>query len=796
MKTIIKSLLFLMLFAVSEAASAIGVVIQNKDVTILNITSTTATITWQKAVRTDGVHAPLYYRVIWQERTSGIGLQLQMPKVYSPFMADTDTYTMRKGMIGNETYDVWIEVYDTYAGKEYLNYKSFSFTTKKSSEVFPEITPDYMYVPTATLKNNSAQVYVMSATDTETAKEDIVYSILYKKSGETAYKQHSCKGKITNSTQTKFVIDGLERNTSYDIIPIATNKRGNSTFYDVQNIKTTDKDEASPVVSSTKVDVSEITSNGATITWQAASDDVTPQSKLLYDVSVSLDGGGIFKQVDVTGSTALEVTGLAPSTKYRVNITVYDETYNRAHYEAAYFTTKAEEKAYPIKVAGIDVKGSNRNDILGDGGSVKYDPTSNVLTLNNVVVPESKFSGDFIYVDHSGLTIKLIGNNELESSIYAYTDEDIVFTGNGTLTVKSKTTTFYSFGGIRLEGGCTVGFYALGAANDAIHMRGDITVDNSTLKAKGRSGAKGGVSISGCTGVNLIGTDYLSMHYYEKSTGMFIDGQFDEAHDEIIIGPKAPDTTAPTVSNKTYIVENVTEHGFTIRWEKATDDVTPASDIEYTIGFVKASEYTGYSWPIAASKLYDVDSYTFTNLESGETYLVIVWAYDAAGNKVEYERKEITTLSLDQNAPFVPNKELTITDVTSDGFTVNWTPAEDDVTPADALVYDVYIAEVPDDDIYEYSCYATLVGATSCTITGLDPEKAYVIAVSVMDAWGNFGGYNDLYSVVINNLTPVESIKADKVMNNGKMYNSAGVEVGNDYRGIVFINGKKYFKNK
>ena len=42
-----------------------------------------------------------------------------------------------------------------------------------------------------------------------------------------------------------------------------------------------------------------------------------------------------------------------------------------------------ESETYELWVAGKQVTETNQNDVLGDGGSVKFDPVSNTLTLNN-----------------------------------------------------------------------------------------------------------------------------------------------------------------------------------------------------------------------------------------------------------------------------------------------------------------------------------------------------------------------------------------------------------------------------
>lgn len=68
-------------------------------------------------------------------------------------------------------------------------------------------------------------------------------------------------------------------------------------------------------------------------------------------------------------------------------------------------------ETFPLWVGGIQVSAANAEDVLGDGGSVRYDPAESVLTLDN---PEGGSSSGteglheraFIYADGIDLTIK------------------------------------------------------------------------------------------------------------------------------------------------------------------------------------------------------------------------------------------------------------------------------------------------------------------------------------------------------------------------------------------------------
>lgn len=80
-------------------------------------------------------------------------------------------------------------------------------------------------------------------------------------------------------------------------------------------------------------------------------------------------------------------------------------------------------------IGGVVVRNSNKNDVLGDGGSVVYDPITHTLTLtsatidqeslslaparNNIVKTEPTMDAAIYYEDKAPLTIELIGGNAI-----------------------------------------------------------------------------------------------------------------------------------------------------------------------------------------------------------------------------------------------------------------------------------------------------------------------------------------------------------------------------------------------
>ena len=112
---------------------------------------------------------------------------------------------------------------------------------------------------------------------------------------------------------------------------------------------------------------------------------------------------------------------------------------------------------YDLTVLGIPVSAANRYDILGDGGSVCYDPGENVLTLNNAYLNSTSSGVRGIENEIEDLIINLIGENTIDvESSGIYSNKDLVIEGLGTLIVSGDDGIYASSCNLTIQGGCTV----------------------------------------------------------------------------------------------------------------------------------------------------------------------------------------------------------------------------------------------------------------------------------------------------------------------------------------------------
>ena len=128
---------------------------------------------------------------------------------------------------------------------------------------------------------------------------------------------------------------------------------------------------------------------------------------------------------------------------------------------------------YALEICGTQVTSANCDDLSvidGVEGTVKYEPESKTLTLENATIKNTKkedYSSIGLYNAIDGLAIRLIGNNtisvEYNSGIVNRDGNALTLTGNGKLTVKSLAET----------------------SRYSIFNEGTITVRNCTLEASG-----------------------------------------------------------------------------------------------------------------------------------------------------------------------------------------------------------------------------------------------------------------------------------------------------------------------
>ena len=190
--------------------------------------------------------------------------------------------------------------------------------------------------------------------------------------------------------------------------------------------------------------------------------------------SLTLDGCAITWPVGAAFDASLEavaLSGVLVSSKVVISPTGGSTTY------------------YDLRIAGVQVTSANCSDlsvISGVSGTVKYNPTNKVLTLDGATIQTNTDRAIDSYID--GLTIKVIGTNNLTTGDYSTLSfgKPLTITGGGVLNANSVGECgIYSFRTNLTIDGCTVNAKGkLGIAGN--HRLSDtLTIKNSTVTAEG-----------------------------------------------------------------------------------------------------------------------------------------------------------------------------------------------------------------------------------------------------------------------------------------------------------------------
>ena len=211
-----------------------------------------------------------------------------------------------------------------------------------------------------------------------------------------------------------------------------------------------------------------------------------------------------------------------------------------SHTYAYYTFPQLANNYFDVWVGGKQVNDINKSDVLDDGGSVSFIKNvfgKYVLMLENANITNTGDTqydytgyGRGIYSNLSGLTIRVKGNNTIESK-----GEGIYFSGNlsilgttdnqGTLSVKGSygirpthnTEKTLTIGGVDLtaEGTSGAGIGAMTAANGYYSCTMKVGSAQTVVKAKGTSVSLGNLN-------NLVFEDGLKIM---QPTGAYFDGE-------------------------------------------------------------------------------------------------------------------------------------------------------------------------------------------------------------------------------------------------------------------------------
>ena len=209
------------------------------------------------------------------------------------------------------------------------------------------------------------------ATDDMTADADLIYTVYQSTSNLTTQAdwQDATKasqlGTATANLST-LAVESLSPDTTYYFMVMVTDQAGNITLYDVATATTEPEpivDATAPVAGNTgTLTFTSVGTTGFTVSWTHATDNITAQEKLTYQVFYSTTPSNVLTvdSIDTSnpstqgtiapGGTSLALSTLSSNTTYYVNVVVTDETGNRGIYTAGPTTTSQTPDTTPPTV--------------------------------------------------------------------------------------------------------------------------------------------------------------------------------------------------------------------------------------------------------------------------------------------------------------------------------------------------------------------------------------------------------------------------------------------------------------
>ena len=423
-------------------------------------------------------------------------------------------------------------------------------------------------ISTSSITSSSVALSWSKASDNVTAQANLQYQVQYKKSSASSW----TTAKSYTANITSFTVTGLSASTTYNFRVTVKDEAGNTTYKDASATTSSAADTTPPTFSGS-ISTSSITSSSVALSWSKASDNVTAQANLQYQVQYKKSSASSWTTAKsyTANITSFTVTGLSASTTYNFRVTVKDEAGNTT-YKDVNATTEAASTTvdYGINIAGTQLTSTLLKPgyghvidgyMIGVGGSIDafLNTAGDEVTiyLDNIYCSSTAMM-PLLTCDGNGadrikkIVLYVNGNNYFETSDYqavTVKDANLRMQGTGTLNLTSPYNAIWiATGGkceigdeVKLKCSGSVGGNGYGEHNETlvigehayvevnngwVQRLAAITLnDNIALIYPGLSKAMVGNQWDGSytsMGVGVVKTLYISYGY--QSTGEAYDG--------------------------------------------------------------------------------------------------------------------------------------------------------------------------------------------------------------------------------------------------------------------------------
>ncbi len=529
--------------------------------------------------------------------------------------------------------------------------------------------------------------------------------------GVTGYEVYLNNVLITTVTGLSYSFTGLTDGTAYSVTVKAIDDAGNkSESSDPISVTTIEIDDVAPSVPQT-LNSSSVTANSLVLNWTASTDNVAVTSYEIFQGAES---------IGTSTTTTFNVTSLTSGLNYTFTVIAFDAAGNKSASSIAHSVRTVDNVA---PTAPQNVVAAN---ISGSGFRITWTAsTDNVGVSSYNVYRNGAFAGtvtgtSFLF---SGLTVATTYNITVLAQDAAK--------NRSPLSTPLAVTTLASLIDTTAPS-VPIGLNATNVAVTSFTLNWTASTDNVGVTKY--EVYRGTTFLGSPTTTSFNVTSLVSNTRYTM-TVLAVDAAGNKSAVSTALSVTTlpfvgTDITPPNVPTG-LVSRNITETGFTVAWQAATDNA----------GVTSYNVYNGGKYVTTVS----ITSYTFSGLIAGTTYSITVMALDAAKNRSPLSaplsvKTTGTTPVLDTTAPTAPTN-LVSSAVSTTGFTVSWTASTDNVG-------------VTGYNVYRDGKYVATTTRLTYTFSGLLANTTYSITVLAMDAAKNRSVLSAPLSVKTNLVAP------------------------------------------
>lgn len=200
-------------------------------------------------------------------------------------------------------------------------------------------------------------------------------------------------------------------------------------------------------------------------------------------------------------------------------------------------------------------------------------------------------------------------------------------------------------------------------------------------------------------------------------------------------GAASAPSAAPTFAGVTAVAP-VSESALLVVWSAGSQGGNPTAPLRYRVFEGTSAKPLAYTTPVAQTGV-GAQSAVIGGLSADTTYLLGARAVNAAGITDANTVQKMGKTAADTTAPTFAGLE-TAGPGAGGAVALSWTAATDDLTPAPAMTYLVYMSETMGGEDFTTPTLTTAPGALSASVTRLaDATKARFFVVRARDAAGN-----------------------------------------------------------